>query len=67
MLAPENENSMMAMIAWADKENKNIATWLQRFSITHKTMSEMSQKQRFEFMVKNFLKFETMQMRMKSA
>ena len=67
MLAPENENSMMAMIAWADKENKNIATWLQRFSITHKTMSEMSQKQRFEFMVKNFLKFEVMQTKVQTA
>lgn len=67
MLAPENENSMMAMIAWADKENKNIATWLQRFSITHKTMSKMSQKQRFEFMVKNFLKFEVMQMKVQTA
>ena len=67
MLAPENENSMMAMIAWADKENKNIATWLQRFSITHKTMSEMSQRERFEFMKKNYGKFEALQVRMKSA
>ena len=67
MLAPENENSMMAMLAWSEKEDKNIATWLQRFSISHKTMPNMSQRERFEYMKKNYVKFEAMQVRMKSA
>ena len=58
---------MLAMIAWSEKDDKNISTWLQRFSITHKTMSEMSQRERFEYMKKNYGKFETMQVRMKSA
>ena len=67
MLAPENENSMMAILAWSEKDDKNISTWLQRFSITHKTMSEISQRERFEFMKKNYGKFEALQVRMKSA
>ena len=67
MLAPENENSMMAMLAWSEKEDKNISTWLQRFSVSHKTMPKMSQRERFEFMKKNYGKFESMQVRMKSA
>lgn len=50
MLLPENENSMMAMLAWSEKEDKNIATWLQRFSVSHKTMPDMSQRERFEYM-----------------
>ena len=67
MLAPENENSMMAMLAWSEKDDKNISTWLQRFSVSHKTMPKMSQRERFEYMKKNYGKFETMQVRMKSA
>lgn len=67
MLAPENENSMMAMLAWSEKYDKNISTWLQRFSVSHKTMPKMSQRERFEYMKKNYEKFETMQVRMKSA
>lgn len=67
MLAPENENSMMAMLAWSEKYDKNISTWLQRFSVSHKTMPKMSQRERFEYMKKNYGKFETMQVRMKSA
>lgn len=67
LLAPENENSILAMVAWSDKHNKNIATWLQRFSITHKTMPDMSQKERFETMVKSYLKFEQMQDKVATA
>ena len=67
MLLPENENSMMAMLAWSEKEDKNIATWLQRFSVSHKTMPDMSQRERFEYMKKNCQKFEALQLRMKSA
>ena len=67
MLEPENENSMMAMLAWSEKDDKNISTWLQRFSVSHKTMPKMSQRERFEYMKKNYGKFETMQVRMKSA
>ena len=67
MLLPENENSMMAMLAWSEKEDKNIATWLQRFSVSHKTMPDMSQRERFEYMKKNCQKFEALQVRMKSA
>ena len=67
MLAPENENSMMAMLAWSEKEDKNIATWLQRFSVSHKTMPNMSQRERFEYMKKNYGKFEALQLRMQSA
>ena len=63
LLAPENENSMMAMLAWSEKHDKKITTWLQRFAITHKTMPKMSQKERFDMMINSYSKFESMQQR----
>ena len=62
LISEKNENSILALIAYTYKENIDMDEWLKRYSITHPTSTQKSQKQRYLEMVSNLNKY----MRMKT-
>lgn len=57
LISEKNENSILALIAYTYKENIDMDEWLKRYSITHPTSTQKSQKQRYLEMVANLNKY----------
>ena len=62
LISERNENSILALVAYTYKENIDMDEWLKRYSITHPTSTQKSQRQRYLEMVANLNKY----MRMKT-
>ena len=62
MLAPENENAIIAVVAYAYKHDIDMDLWLQRYSVSHKTFpTEMSQEEKYKTMLHSLANFLKMQ------
>lgn len=57
LISERNENSILALVAYTYKENIDMDEWLKRYSITHPTSTQKSQKQRYLEMVANLNKY----------
>lgn len=62
VLAPENENAIIAVVAYAYKHDIDMDLWLQRYSVSHKTFpTEMSQEEKYKTMLHSLANFLKMQ------
>lgn len=58
VISSDNENAIIALIAYTYKHDISMDTWLQRYAISHKTLpKDMSQKERFDAMLHSLYLF----------
>ena len=58
VISSDNENAIIALIAYTYKHDISMDTWLQRYAIGHKTLpKDMSQKERFDAMLHSLYLF----------
>lgn len=58
VISSDNENAIIALIAYTYKHDISMDAWLQRYAISHKTLpKDMSQKERFNAMLHSLYLF----------
>ena len=67
VISSDNENAIIALIAYTYKHDISMDTWLQRYAISHKTLpKDMSQKERFDAMLHNLYLFTKTQKKLQA-
>jgi hypothetical protein len=67
VISSDNENAIIALIAYTYKHDISMDAWLQRYAISHKTLpKDMSQKERFDAMLHSLYLFTKTQKKLQA-